>query len=102
MTSEASSEKSDLTPSLLTMAADIVSAYVTKNAVPANELPTMILEIHASLEKLATCVVDAPGEAPKEPAVPIKKSGDERVHHLSRRWEEVQVAEASICRRPTG
>ena len=39
MTIEASSEKSGPNLALLQMAADIISAYVVRNAVPASDLP---------------------------------------------------------------
>lgn len=53
--------------------ADIVSAYVSNNPVPAGELPSLIGEIHKSLTALATGETDAPAVA-LSPAVPIKKS----------------------------
>lgn len=63
---------SDQTAADLTgLAADIVSAYVTKNAVPVGELPGLIASVHAALRGLT-----APKEEPPklEPAVPIRKS----------------------------
>lgn len=56
---------------LIELSANIVSAYVSKNAVPLAELPTLIGTIHAALTGLGT-----PAEtAPKlEPRVPIRKS----------------------------
>lgn len=58
----------------MALTADIVAAYVTKNSVQAADVPALIQAIHASLVKIATGAVEAPPEAPKEPAVPIKKS----------------------------
>lgn len=55
------------------LAADIVSAYVSNNSVPSNELPTLINEIHSALIRVGGGAVEAPAEAPK-PAVPLKKS----------------------------
>ncbi|MEO6338903.1 MAG: MucR family transcriptional regulator [Caulobacteraceae bacterium] len=59
---------------IMEMAADIVSAYVSNNAVAAAELPGLIQQIHKAL----TGVADGAAEpAPPEvlaPAVPIKKS----------------------------
>jgi len=55
------------------LAADIVSAYVTKNAVPIAELPALIASVHSALNN----AVKGTSERPKEelrPAVPIKKS----------------------------
>ncbi len=57
----------------LELAAEIVAAYVSKNSVPAVELPGLIGDIHAALARLTAASVPAPIEAPK-PAVPAKKS----------------------------
>lgn len=64
---------SDDTAPLVDLTADIVSAYVSHNVIPASELPTLINDIHGALGTL----VGRPPEAPKEeqkPAVPPKKS----------------------------
>ena len=59
---------------MLEMAVEIISAYVTKNAVPASELPSLIFTIYASLGKVGA-PESKPAEAPPAvPAVPIKKS----------------------------
>lgn len=58
---------------LLEMTADIVSAYVGNNSVSANDLPSLIANIHAALSSVTTGVVEVAPE-PKEPAVPIRKS----------------------------
>src|SRR5215210_5637668 len=55
------------------LAADIVSAYVSNNSVPAGDLPGLISEVHLALTKVGNGAVEAPAEAPK-PAVSIKKS----------------------------
>lgn len=55
------------------MAADIVSAYVSNNSVPAADLPTLINQVHTALLKVTSGVVAPSLEAPK-PAVPAKKS----------------------------
>ena len=55
------------------LAADIVSAYVSKNAVPVGELPALIASVHSALNN----AVQGTKEQAKEelrPAVPIKKS----------------------------
>jgi predicted transcriptional regulator len=54
---------------------DIVSAYVSKNAVPVSELGALIASVSASLRDIAGGAEAAtePVAAPK-PAVPIKKS----------------------------
>ena len=62
-------EKSEI----IEMTADIVSAYVGNNSVTAADLPTLIQSVHRALSGVATGgeVAEA---APKEPAVPLKKS----------------------------
>jgi predicted transcriptional regulator len=55
------------------LAADIVSAYVSNNSVPAGDLPGLIGEIHSALTKVGNDSVEAPVEAPK-PAISIKRS----------------------------
>jgi predicted transcriptional regulator len=55
------------------MTADIVSAYVGNNTVSVTELPGLIQSVFAALSNISA--VDEPKiEAPKEPAVSIKKS----------------------------
>ncbi len=58
---------------LLEMTADFVSAYVGNNSVAANDLPSLISNIHAALSQVSTGVVEVEPEV-KEPAVPIRKS----------------------------
>ena len=53
--------------------ADIVSAYVSKNSVPAAELPGLINSVHTTLSKIVGGAVQPPQE-PLQPPVPIKKS----------------------------
>ena len=55
------------------LAADIVSAYVAKNAVPVAELPSLIGSVHAALNKAAGSTTEQVQEELR-PAVPIKKS----------------------------
>ncbi len=55
------------------LAADIVSAYVSNNSVPASDLPALINEVHAALLRVTSGVAPVAVEAPK-PAVPVKKS----------------------------
>ncbi|KQU54152.1 MucR family transcriptional regulator [Bosea sp. Leaf344] len=56
------------------LTADIVSAYVSNNSVPAGELPALISEVHSALSRVLGGVAPAaPAEAPK-PAIPVKKS----------------------------
>ena len=57
----------------LRMAAQIVSAYVSRNTVPTDQLPNLIKAVHASLSGLPDGGVKVQEPAPK-PVVPIKKS----------------------------
>jgi predicted transcriptional regulator len=61
------------TNNFIELAADIVSAYVSNNTVPAGELPGLINEIHTALVRVSGGAVQVTPEAPK-PAVPAKKS----------------------------
>jgi len=56
------------------LAAEIVSAFVSRNSVPAAELPALIGNVHDALAKLANGTPEQAVEAPKAPAVPIKRS----------------------------
>lgn len=67
-------EEADKIPDvLIELTADVVSAYVSNNPVPAGELPALISQVNAALKGTAA------GTAPEKPellkpAVPIKKS----------------------------
>ena len=61
------------TADLIDLAADIVSAYVSNNTVPAADLPALISDVYAALQKTNTGEVEAAPE-PLKPAVPVKKS----------------------------
>jgi len=58
---------------LLRMAVDVVAAYVSKNPLPAGQIPEVIHTIYTSLSTLENGAPEAKAEAPK-PAVPVKKS----------------------------
>ena len=58
---------------IIEMTADIVSAYVGNNSVSANDLPTLIQSVHRALSTVTGGQTEAQ-PAPKEPAVPVKKS----------------------------
>ena len=58
---------------LIELTADIVSAYVSNNAVPANDLSGLIGDIYKALEGTMTPEAEEQVEALK-PAVSIKKS----------------------------
>jgi len=55
------------------LAAEIVSAYVSNNSVPAAELPNLLAEVYGALKKVANGTAETPAEPPK-PAVPVRKS----------------------------
>jgi predicted transcriptional regulator len=58
---------------IIEMTADIVSAYVSNNSLNAAELPSIIQSVHRALAGVTGG--EQPVEAaPKEPAVPVKKS----------------------------
>lgn len=54
------------------LTAEIVSAYVANNSVPAANLADLVTSVHATLQRLGTSSEPTPLQAP--PAVPIKKS----------------------------
>jgi len=62
------------TPNYLEMAADIVSAFVSHNSLPATDLPALIGNVNQALQSLGSGSSQQPVEAQNEPAVPIKKS----------------------------
>ncbi len=55
------------------LTAQIVSAYVSNNIVPASEIPGLISQVHAALSRVSGKSGDAPAEQLK-PAVSVKKS----------------------------
>jgi predicted transcriptional regulator len=57
---------------IVSIAADIVAAYVSNNPLPVGELPKLIGDIHAALQGIGTPVTEP--VVKQEPAVPIKKS----------------------------
>ena len=58
---------------VIEMTADIVAAYVGANSVAAGDLPSLIQSVHRALSGVAAGS-DVAEAAPKEPAVPLKKS----------------------------
>jgi predicted transcriptional regulator len=58
---------------IIEMTADIVSAYVGNNSVSANDLPSLIQSVHRALSGVSVGV-ETVEIAPKEPAVPVKRS----------------------------
>jgi predicted transcriptional regulator len=63
----------ETTPNYIELAADIVSAFVTNNSVPAAELPILIGTVHAALRNVGQ-PAPKPEEAKLTPAVSIRKS----------------------------
>ncbi|TGD95758.1 MucR family transcriptional regulator [Methylobacterium nonmethylotrophicum] len=60
------------TSSLINLSADIVSAYVSKNSVPVGDLASLIVAVHASLERVVS--PPAPEAEKPTPPVPIRKT----------------------------
>ena len=59
--------------SLVDLTADIVSAYVSNNAVASADLPTLISDVYSALQRTEVEAVE-PEPEPLKPAVPVKKS----------------------------
>ncbi|MFK7793397.1 MAG: MucR family transcriptional regulator [Devosiaceae bacterium] len=64
---------SDEDAALVDLTADIVSAYVSHNVIPATDLPSLIGDVHGALGTLIGRTNEPPKEDQK-PAVPPKKS----------------------------
>jgi predicted transcriptional regulator len=58
---------------IIEMTADIVSAYVGNNSVSSSDLPNLIQSVHRALTSVTSGVAESQ-PAPKEPAVPVKRS----------------------------
>ena len=65
-------DNTNLSETLITLTADIVSAHVSNNSVAVNDLPTLIQNVHSALKGLGTPVVEP--EVKPEPAVSIRSS----------------------------
>jgi len=59
--------------SFIDLTATIVSAYVGNNPTPANELPSLIGQVHAALVRVSNGRPEVAAE-PAKPAVSVKKS----------------------------
>jgi len=55
------------------LTAEIVSAYVSNNTVPAAEIPSLIAQVHTALSRVSGKSGEAPAE-PLKPAISVKKS----------------------------
>ncbi len=58
---------------IIEMTADVVSAYVGNNPVAAQDLPSLIHAVHSALAGVSSAAEPVEA-APKEPAVPLKRS----------------------------
>ena len=58
---------------VLRMAVDIVAAYVSKNELPASQIPEIINTVFGSLNALDGSAGEGPSE-PQKPAVPVRRS----------------------------
>lgn len=58
---------------LIDLSAEIVSAYVSHNALSATDLPRLIADVHGALKGLRGAPAPEPAEELK-PAVPVRKS----------------------------
>jgi len=59
---------------LIELTADVVSAYVSNNSVPASELPALIAEVHAALGRVGTLPEPQVAVDKQKPAVNPKRS----------------------------
>ena len=64
----------------ITLAADIVSAFISNNSVPSNELASLVGDVHAALSRLSEVAEPSPAaEAPKPAVSPRKSVTDEYI-----------------------
>src|SRR5215218_8338043 len=65
--------ESTTSPNYIELCADIVSAYVSNNSVPAADLPSLLQSVYAALTKTAQGQQEEP-KAELVPAVSVRKS----------------------------
>jgi predicted transcriptional regulator len=65
--------ESTTSPNFIELSADIVSAYVSNNSVPASELPALLSSVYLALTKTGQAQSQEP-QVELTPAVPVKKS----------------------------
>jgi predicted transcriptional regulator len=65
--------ESATSPNYIELCADIVSAYVSNNSVPAADLPSLLQSVHAALTRTAQDQREEP-KAELVPAVSVRKS----------------------------
>jgi predicted transcriptional regulator len=71
-------------PDLISLAAEIVSAFVANNAIKSDEVARLIRETHGALAGLASApATEGPSEPTLTPAVTVRKSLASRDHILS-------------------
>jgi predicted transcriptional regulator len=61
------------TSEIIDLTAEIVASYVENNSLSAMEVPALIQSVHRALTSVASGM-DAVEAAPKEPAVPVRRS----------------------------
>src|SRR6195952_6138866 len=66
------SDNAEITETLITLTADIVSAHVSNNSVAVSDLPLLIQNVHSALSSLGDDLVEP--EVKQEPAVSIRAS----------------------------
>ncbi len=59
---------------VIEMTAEIVSAYVRNNSVPASELPALLQSVHETLGAIVNGAKQEVSKEPLQPKVPVKKS----------------------------
>ena len=74
------------------LTADIVSAYVANNSVPAAHLPELIATIH---QAVSCRTLLAPAPEPRTPAVNSEALGASRLHNFIGGRQAIQIAKAS-------
>jgi MucR family transcriptional regulator, transcriptional regulator of exopolysaccharide biosynthesis len=70
---EASMTDSSGNGNFIALTAEIVSAYVSNNTVPAGDIPGLINQVHAALSRVSSKSGDGASE-PLKPAISLKKS----------------------------
>jgi predicted transcriptional regulator len=63
----------DTHPKFIGLTAEIVSAYVSNNAVPSADIPSLINQVHSALLRVSSGQGE-PMSEPLKPAVPVKRS----------------------------
>jgi predicted transcriptional regulator len=65
-------EENEMSETLITLTADIVSAHVSNNSVSVSDLPLLIHNVHNALTSLGDALVEP--EIKQEPAVSVRAS----------------------------